>query len=186
LVTTFSAKLTIVTALSILAVACGKVSTGLMQNSEAKSASGWMIKVIETSQPATANIKARSPFGGTQPEKAEAPPANAKWVILQADLTPPSAAASLPAKQVRLVDASGAGYEAQAMAGATDKGAPAFVYIKESNGLGQVNAAGQLRWVVMENQRTGDIDIILQKAEVERVYFLFAVPSAVQKVSLQI
>lgn len=71
-----SAKFLIIPALSLLTVlgACGKGTRGLIQNSEAKSSSGWAMKVIEASQPATVNVKARSVFGGTEPEKGGAAP----------------------------------------------------------------------------------------------------------------
>jgi hypothetical protein len=182
-----TAKLTFVLALSlmILLAACGKGTSGLVQNSEAKSAFGWNAKVIEVSQPGTVSIRARSVFGGTEPEKAEAPPANQKWVVLSIEMTPPRGGASLPSKEVKLVDGAN-GYEALAMAGAPDKGSPAFLYFKDSQGLAQMDQSAQILWVITKNPTTGETEISFQKPGGEKVYFLFAVPAAAKNLSLQL
>lgn len=182
-----TAKLTFVPVLSlmILFAACGKGTSGLVQNSEAKSASGWNVKVIEASQPGTVNIRARSAFGGTEPEKAEAPPTNQKWVLLSTELTPPSGGAALPAKQVKLADGANA-YEALGMTGAPDKGSPAFVYFRDSAGLAQMGESAQILWVIMKNSTTGETEIVFQKPGGEKIFFLFAVPSAAKNLTLQL
>jgi hypothetical protein len=174
------------TTLSLLTVlsACGTGTSGLVQNSEAKSSSGWTIKVSNASQPATVKVKARSMYGGTEPEKDQAPPANQKWVLLSAELTPPAKVASLPVKQIKLVDGAN-NYPALAMAGA-DKGEPALLYFKDSAGLAQVDASGQLVWAIMLNDNTREIDIVFQKAGAEKAFFLFAVPSAAKNLTLQL
>lgn len=181
------AKFTIIPALSLLTVmgACGKGTTGLVQNSEAKSASGWTMKVSNASQPGTVKIRARSMFGGTEPEKAEAPPANQKWVLLSAELTPPAGGAALPAKQIKLVDGANS-YPALALSGAPDKGDPAFLYFKDSSGLAQISSSGQILWAIMKNDNTGETEIVFQKAGGEKVFFLFAVPSAATNLTLQL
>jgi hypothetical protein len=182
-----TAKLTIIPALSLITLlgACGKGASGLVQNSDAKSSSGWTMKVTEVSQPATVNVKARSMFGGTEPEKAEAPPASQKWVLMSADLTPPGAGSPLPVKQIKLVDGPNS-YPALAMSGAPDKGDPAFTYFKDSPGLAQMGASGQILWVITRNQNTGDTEIVFQKDGGEKLFFLFAVPSAAKNLTLQL
>ncbi|MEK6336464.1 MAG: hypothetical protein AABM67_16170, partial [Acidobacteriota bacterium] len=134
------AKLLIIAALSLLTFlgACGKGTSGLVQNSEAKSPSGWAIKISNASQPGTVKVKARSMYGGTQPEKDEASPANQKWVLLSTEVTPPAGGATLPAKQIKLVDGA-KNYPALAIAGAPDQVEPALLYYKDSAGQAQDN-----------------------------------------------
>ncbi|MFS8084172.1 MAG: hypothetical protein ACMG6H_00935 [Acidobacteriota bacterium] len=182
-----NAKPAITLALFLITVlgACGKGTSGLVQNSEAKSASGWAIKVSEVTQPGTVKVKARSMFGGTEPEKAEAPPANQKWVLLSAQLTPPAGGSSLPVKQIKLVDGS-TSYPALAISGAPDKGDPAFSYFKDSAGLAQLDASGQILWVIMKDTASGETVIVFQKAGAEKLFFLFAVPSAANNLNLQL
>ena len=180
------ARFMIVPAISTLIfLGCGKGTRGLVQNSEAKSSSGWAMKITDSSQPSTVKVKARSLYGGTQPERDESPPANQKWVLLSAELSPPAAAASLPVKQIKLAEATNS-YAALAISDASDKGAPAFVYFKESAGLAQVSASGQMLWAIMRNDNTGEIDLIFQKAGSEKVFFLFAVPAAATNLTLQL
>lgn len=178
-----TAKLTIIPALSLTIVlgACGKDANGLIRNSEAKSSTGWAMKVIDASQPGTVNIQT----GGTELEKAEAPPANQKWVLLTAELTPGSDAPPFGVRQVKLVDGSANGYAALAMAGAADKGSPSFVYFKDSPGLGQISWSGQILWVIMKHPVTGET-IVFTKFGGEKVYFLFAVPSSAKNLTLQL
>ena len=181
------AKLIIIAVLVVLTVlgACGKGTSGLVQNSEAKSSSGWTMKISNATQPGTVKVKERSVYGGTQPEKDEASPANQKWVLLSTEVTPPAGGASLPAKQIKLVDGAN-NYPALAIAGAPDKGEPALLYLKDSAGLAQVNASGELVWAIMPNDKTREIDIVFQKAGAEKMFFLFAVPSAAKNLTLQI
>lgn len=164
---------------------CGKAATSLIQNSEAKSPSGWLIKVVTVSQPATVNIKDRSSFGGTLPEKATSPAANQSWVQVNVEMTPPSATTPLSAKQIKLMDGSNS-YLALAMASAPDTGEPAFIYFKDSSGLAQLSADGQIRWAILNNKSTGDLEILFQKPGSEKVSLLFAVPSSAKSLSLQI
>lgn len=170
---------------STLLGACGKGTSGLVQNSEAKSTSGWTIKVSNASQPGTVKVKARSMYGGTEPEKDQAPPADQKWVLLSTEVTPPAGGASLPVKQIKLVDGAN-NYPALAMAGAPDKGEPALLYFKDAAGMAQVNASGQLLWAIMPNDKTREIDIVFQKPGAEKIFFLFAVPSAAKNLTLQL
>lgn len=168
----------------VFAAGCSSGSR-LIQNSEAKSPAGWTMKVLDSSQPATVNIKQRSPFGGTQPEKATSPAANQSWLQVTAELTPPGSTGGLPVKQIKLVDGNNS-YPALAMTRAPEKDVPSFVYFKDSAGLGQINAEGQLVWAVMNNQATGETEILFQKSGPEKVLFLFAVPSAAKSLTLQI
>jgi hypothetical protein len=169
----------------VFAAGCSNSASRLIQNSEAKSPAGWTIKVLDSSQPATVNIKERSPFGGTQPEKATSPTANQSWLQVTAELTPPGSTSALPVKQIKLVDGSNS-YPALAMTRAPEKGEPSFVYFKDSTGLAQINAEGQLLWAIMNNQATGETELLFQKSGAEKVLFLFAVPSAAKSLTLQI
>lgn len=180
-------RLSTISLLSLVVVlgACGKSTSGLLQNSEAKSSNGWSMKVIDASQPGTVNVKARSIYGGTEPEKAEGPPANQKWILLSTELTPPAGGAALPVKQIKLVDGA-SNYQALAIAGVPDKGSPAFVYLKDSVGLAQVNEAAQLLWAILKNQSTGDAEIVFQKAGGEKAFVLFAVPAGAKNLTLQL
>ena len=168
-----------------LILSCSKGTTSLIQNSEAKSASGWSIKVLAVSQPATVNIKDRSNFGGTLPEKAAAPAANQSWVQLNVEMTPPSTPAPLSAKQIKLTDGSSS-FSALAMSAVPDKGEPAFMYFKDSSGLAQISAEGQIKWAILNNKSTGDPEILFQKGGSEKVFLLFAVHSSAKNLSLQI
>jgi hypothetical protein len=176
--------ITTVSLLTALA-ACGTGTSGLVQNSEAKSSSGWTMKISNATQPGTVKVKARSIYGGTELEKDQAPAANQKWVLLNTEVTPPAGGGSLPAKQIKLVDGAN-NYPALAIAGAPDKGEPALLYFKDSAGLAQVNASGQLLWAIMPNDNTREIDIVFQKAGAEKIFFLFAVPSAAKNLTLQL
>lgn len=178
----FVAALLVVVA---FAAGCSKSAYSLIQNSEAKSSAGWILKVLDSSQPATVKIQARSPFGGTQPEQATSPQANQSWLQVTAELTPPGSTSGLPVKQIKLVDGSNS-YPALAMTRAPEKGEPSFVYFKDSAGLAQINAEGQLLWAIMNNQASGETELLFQKSGAEKVVFLFAVPSAAKSLNLQI
>lgn len=169
---------------AVLFINCGK-GTGLIANSDAKSSSGWSIKVLAASQPATINIKARSPLGGTEPQKATSPGANESWVQLTVEMTPPATKTPLSARQINLAHGAGS-YPAVAMAGVPEEGDPAFVYFKESSGLAQINEQGQLLWAILNNKTTGDPEIIFQKDGGEQVILLFAVPASAKSLSLKI
>lgn len=91
----------------------------------------------------------------------------------------------MPARQIKLVDGAN-NYPALAMAGAPDKGEPAFLYFKDSSGLAQMGASGQILWAIMRNQNTGETEIVFQKSGGEKVVFLFAVPDAAKNLTLQL
>ena len=163
--------------LAVCVAACGCDSGRIVQNSEAKSAAGWTVKTIESTQPATVSLKARSQFGGTEPAKDEPPPAGQQWVVMTAEMTPPSAGADLPASQLVLADESGSAFPALAMAAFAGK-PPSFVYFTEMLGLGQMNAAGEIPWMVSRNAATGETKIDFLAGSGQKVALLFAVPAS--------
>lgn len=174
-----AAKPALIFALSLtmsLAACLGR-TIGLVQNSEAKSASGLRVKVIEESQPGTVNIY-------KQTDKAEVPPANQKWIVLSTEMTPPRGGASLPAREIKLVDGANV-YAALAMASGSEE-TPAFVYFTNPNGLIQMSASGNPLWSIDKNGTTGEKEIKFPNADVKKVYLLFAVPTAAKNLSLQL
>ncbi|MEK6337661.1 MAG: hypothetical protein AABM67_22300, partial [Acidobacteriota bacterium] len=67
-----------------------------------------------------------------------------------------------------------------------DQGEPALLYFKDSAGLAQVNASGELVWAIVPNQNTREIEIVFQKAGAEKLFFLFAVPSDAKNFTLEV
>jgi hypothetical protein len=143
---------------------------------DSRLASGWLVTVLEVSQPATVDLAPRSPLGGTFPEKSSSATQGERWLLVRVNIKAPQAGAAVAADRIRLLTSSDAEIQVIAMTGASTKKKPSFTELKDSDMLGWLNAKGEMNWMVMRNEQSGQLEVVFQKTDPVEAYLLFSVP----------
>ena len=147
-----------------------------------QASSNWKVRVIDVSDPDTVKLQSQL---STRDEK---PDQNKKWLLLTLELTPPSANAKLPIKQIKLTDESAGTQTPLALTAKPESEGPQFTYFEESfgrdmlgqsrAGQGSVDREGKMVWMYTQDAKTNDVVLTVMKDEPQNILFLFAVPAA--------
>jgi hypothetical protein len=161
-----------------------------VQVTKGQSTSDWKINILEVAEPDTVKIQSQLSTSDEKPDQ------NKKWLMLTLDLTPPSANASLPIKQIKLVDESSVTQTPLSLTSKAEADAPRFKYFEDSfgpnmlgvnqAGLGSVDKEGKMVWMYTRDKKTNEVVLIVMKAEPQKILFLFAVPATARKLTLQL
>ena len=155
-----------------------------------QSTSDWKVSIVEVSEPDTVKIQSQLSTRDEKPEQ------NKKWLTLTIELTPPGANASLPIKQIKLIDESSGVQTPLSITSKSEAEAPRFTYFDDAfgpntlggnqAGQGSVDKEGKLVWMYTQDKKTMEVVLTVMKAEPQRMLFLFAIPASAKNLSLQV